>query len=100
MNNHLTECNEYISLHPSSACICAVLHAHGMKIMSATIENYEVNDYRLGYVAGLQKVREDILSEGPWCNNPYHRNEGGPNDCPCYVFSVALIDDLLAGVEE
>lgn len=65
MSDHLPECNEYTSLHPSSACICAVIHAHGMKVMSATIKNYEVNDYALGYNACKRDIVNLIDSMTP-----------------------------------
>ena len=39
-----------------------------------------------------EQIAREILAEGPWCDNPHHREEGrkSANDCPCYIFAVAI----------
>jgi len=37
-----------------------------------------------------KRIGDEIAAEGPWCNNPHHRDTGGPNDCPCYVFAISI----------
>lgn len=34
------------------------------------------------------QIADEILAEGPWCNN--HSNPGKPNDCPCYIFAASI----------
>ena len=44
----------------------------------------------------IKMVREQIArkieAEGPWCDNPHHREKGrkSANDCPCYIFAAAI----------
>ena len=39
-----------------------------------------------------EQIAREIEAEGPWCDNPHHREEGrkSANDCPCYIFAAAI----------
>ena len=45
-----------------------------------------------GVAYAREQIAREIEAEGPWCDNPHHREEGrkSANDCPCYIFAAAI----------
>lgn len=72
---------------------CVVIAA--VRTEERTARNEYINSAKNGwYREGRLAASEEILNEGPWCNNPHHRTPdspgGGANDCPCYLFAARI----------